>query len=71
MRVLPGNVWRMLVELTCVLEAGPVKLEIKRREPGILFISLHVGSPYDVIIDFSVYSTSMTTSFKKCNVMTN
>ena len=25
---------------TCVLEAEPSKLEIKRREPGILFISL-------------------------------
>ena len=29
---------------TCVLEAEPGKLDIKRCEPGILFISLHVVS---------------------------
>ena len=40
----------MLVELRgllsdsiCVLEAEPDKLDIKRREPGILFISLQLG----------------------------
>ena len=46
---LPGKVSRMLVDIarlgnprdsTCVLEAKPGKLDIKRREPGILFISL-------------------------------
>ena len=42
---------------TCVLKAEPVKLDIKRRLPGILFISLQVGSLFkleiiDVIIDF-------------------
>ena len=26
---------------TCILKAEPGKLDIKRREPGILFISLH------------------------------
>ena len=29
---------------TCVLEAEPGKLDIKRRKPGILFISLQVGA---------------------------
>ena len=29
---------------TCVLEAEPGKLDIKRRKPGILFISLQIGS---------------------------
>ena len=29
---------------TCVLEAEPGKLDIKRRKPAILFISLSVGS---------------------------
>ena len=27
---------------TCVLKAEPGKLDIERREPGILFISLHI-----------------------------
>ena len=31
-------------DLTCVLEAEPGKLDIKRREPGILFISLQAHS---------------------------
>ena len=49
---------------TCVL-----KLDINRRKPGILFISLQATSNYDVIIDFRVDSMSLMTSFKKCNVM--
>ena len=43
---LPGKALRMLVALrglpsdsTCILEAEPGKLDMKRREPGILFIS--------------------------------
>ena len=47
----------MLVELrglpsesTCVLEAEPAKLDIKRREPGILFISEQVGSLFKLAI---------------------
>ena len=32
------------LDLTCILDAEPGKLDIKRREPGILFISLQVGS---------------------------
>ena len=28
----------------CILKAEPGKLDIKRREPGILIISLQVGS---------------------------
>ena len=34
----------VLSDSTCVLEAEPGKFDIKRREPGILFISLPIGS---------------------------
>ena len=34
----------------CILEALPGKLDIKRCEPGILFISLQVGSPFKLAI---------------------
>ena len=59
---------------TCVLKAEPGKLDIKRREPGILFISLPIvdtllTSDYDVIFDFCVDSASLAMSFKKCNVI--
>ena len=54
---LPGNTSRMLVELrgllsdsNCVLEAEPGKLDIKRCKPGILFISLQVGSLFKLAI---------------------
>ena len=30
----------LLSDVTCILKAEPGKLDIKRREPGILFISL-------------------------------
>ena len=60
-------------DLTCVLKAAPGKLDIKRREPGILFISLPIfslqTSDYDVFFDFCVNSSSLTASFKKCNVI--
>ena len=35
---------------TCVLEAKPGKLDIKRREPGILFISLQVDLLFKLVI---------------------
>ena len=59
---------------TCVLKAEPGKLDIKRREPGILFISLPIvehlqTSNYDVLFYFCVDSASLATSFKKCNVI--
>ena len=59
---------------TCVLKAEPGKLDIKRREPGILFISLPIvdtlhTSDYDVFFYFCVDSASLATSFKKCNVI--
>ena len=64
---LPGKALRTLVESrglpsdsTYVLKAEPGKLDIKRHEPGILFIRLQV------IIEFHVDSKSLTTSFKKC-----
>ena len=48
---LPGKALRMLVvsrglpsDATCILEAEPGKLDIKRHKPGILFISLQVSS---------------------------
>ena len=48
---------------TCILKAEPGKLDIKRREPGILFISLPIvfnlqSSAYDVTFDFCVDSAS-------------
>ena len=56
-----------------VLKAQPGKLDIKKREPGILLISLKLfiveTSDYDVIIYFRVDSMSLTASFKKSNVM--
>ena len=61
---------------TCFLKANPGKLDIKRREPGILFISLQADSQFKlqiaimayVNIDHCVDSMSLTTSFKTCNV---
>ena len=54
---LPGKTSRTLVESrdfpndsTCVFEAESGKLYIKRREPGILFISLQVGSLFKLPI---------------------
>ena len=35
---------------TCILEANPGKLEIKRLEPGILFISLQADSLFKLAI---------------------
>ena len=57
---------------TCILKAEPGKLDVKRCEPGILYISLYQfihwftfqTSNYDIIIAFCV-----ATSFKKCIVM--
>ena len=47
---LPGKALRMCVESrglpsdsTCILKAEPGKFDIKRRKPGMLFISLQVG----------------------------
>ena len=54
---------------TSDLKAEPGKLDIKRCEPGILFIILLQTSDNDVFIDFLCESMSLTTSFKKCNVI--
>ena len=35
---------------TCVLKVEPGKLDIKRREPGILFISLQADSLFKLAI---------------------
>ena len=48
---------------TCVLKAEPGKLDIKRREPGIIFISYPLlntlqTSDYDVIFVYCVDSAS-------------
>ena len=58
----------------CVLEADAGKLDIKRRKPGILFISLPIGSHFKLasmtyLSIFCVNSASLATSFKKCNVI--
>ena len=57
---LPGKALRMLVDIarlasdstdsTCVLKIEPGKLDIKRREPGILFISLPIVSLFKLVI---------------------
>ena len=53
----------------------PGKLDTKRGEPGILFISIPIciftlqTRDYDVIEDTCVDSASLATSFKKCNVI--
>ena len=69
---LPGKVLTMLVS-TCILKPESRKLDIKRLEPGILFISLQIGllqnSDFAIIVDFGGDSKSLMTSFKKCNVM--
>ena len=62
------------IDSTGVLKAEPGKLDINRREPGILFISLPIffslqTSDYDVIFDFYVDSSPLTTSFKEYNVI--
>ena len=61
---------------TSILKALPGKLDIKRREPGIIFISLPNVSlfklaimTYFFYIYFCVDSASLTTSFKKCIVI--
>ena len=64
----------LLSNSTCILEDQPGKLDIKRREPGILCISLPSWftlqtSEYDVMINFWVESASLATPFKKCNVI--
>ena len=40
----------LLSDSTCVLKAKPGELHVKRREPGILFISLPVGSLFKLVI---------------------
>ena len=40
---------------TCILEAETDKLDIKRRKPGIIFISLPIGSLFKLAIQFILY----------------
>ena len=54
---VPGNALRRLVAIarlaehsTCVLKTEPGNLDIKRREPGILSISLPIGSLFKEVI---------------------
>ena len=56
---LPGKALRMLVDIArlaeawsdpSVLKAEPGKLDIKRREPGILLISLPIDSLFKLAI---------------------
>ena len=60
---------------TSLLKAEPGKLDIKRREPGIFYLSVYLLlntfkiSDYDVFFYFCVDSESLATSFKKCNVI--
>ena len=73
---LLGKALRKLVKscglpssLTCAFKAEPGKLDIKRREPGILFYQLTIWftlqtSEYDVIIAYRVVSASLATHLK-------
>ena len=55
---------------TSGLKAEPGKLGIKRRESGILFISLQAYSLFMTELSiFCVDSVSLATSFKKWNVI--
>ena len=54
---LPGKALRTLVDIvrlveryTCVFNAEPGKLDINRRKPGILFISLPIVSLFKLAI---------------------
>ena len=51
---------------SCIPKAGPGKLDIKRLLPAICF---QVFYDYIVISYLRVDSTSLTTSFIKCNVL--
>ena len=64
----------MIVDMARLAErfkAEPAKLDIKRRKPGIVFISCYTlkTSDYDVLFDFCVDSASLATYFIKCNVI--
>ena len=62
------------MRVTCILKAEPGKFDIKRLEPGILFICLPSRfslqtSDFDVFFYFCIDSASLATSFIKCNVI--
>ena len=44
------DIARLAEYSTCILKAEPGKLDIKRREPGILFISLSIVSLFKLVI---------------------
>ena len=50
---------------TCILEDEPGKLDIKRRAPGILFISLQVDS----LVKLAIMTSLSISSFKQINVI--
>ena len=54
---------------TCILKADPGKLDIKRREPGILFISLPIVSLLKLAI-MTVFLCRFSVIDKKRNVIT-
>ena len=47
---------------TCVLEAGPGKLDIKSGEPGVLFISLPIVSLFFKLAIMTLLSTLVSAS---------
>ena len=71
----------MLVDISRLAEGfnmrsqtKPGKIDIKLRKPGYsIYQFIHCvklqTSDYDVIFDFCVDSSSLATSFKKCNVI--
>ena len=56
-------------ESTCVLKAKPGKIDIKRHDPVLYLPVYPLFHSNDVMFDFCVDSASLTTSFKKCNVI--
>ena len=47
----------LLSDVTCVLKAEPGKLDIKRREPGILFIQAIGGCTYATVFSSKKWRT--------------
>ena len=50
-KALRAHTARLLSDSTCILKAEPGKLDIKKREPGILFINIPIVSLFKQAIN--------------------
>ena len=64
-----ADIARLVQRFNLLSQTEPGTHDIKRREPGILLISLPIACDYDAIFDFCIDSASLATSFKKYNVI--